>query len=110
MLKYFTVVLAVLYLSACSSFKVVEVDPKTGYFPSAKKASVVMSKPLDPDARKSLILVPYGDFVQGMVKNIGYFDELITIDELEKKIVAANQGDKVSNVRSLIGISNAAKH
>jgi hypothetical protein len=100
----------VLLVAGCSSFKVVELDPSTGYFPVSSKAQIVSEKPLDLDTRKNLLLVPKSDFVKGMIKNIAYFDELVTFDELEKQIIAANLTSKIPAITDRIGLSNAAKN
>ena len=97
-------------LSACTSLKVVDVDAKTGYFPAQKKAAVVTNKTLDLDARKGLVVVGNSEFSQGQVRNMKYFDEVITIEELEKRIIQAGLTDKVPTVRERIGLNNAAKH
>jgi len=108
-MKFFVAVLAALLLSACSAFKVVDLD-STGHFPTQTTAKVVLSKPVDLDSRKALILVPPSDFEKGLVGKIGYFDEVMTFEDLEKKVVAANMGDRIPSVRDRIGINNAAKH
>lgn len=110
MLKCLTSILVVLVLSACTSLKVVKVDAKTGYFPSDKKATLVTKKPIDLDARKSLILVPDSDFEASQIRNIGYFEEVMNFSDLERKIITANLGDKVPSVTERIGVNNAAKY
>jgi hypothetical protein len=104
------IVVLLLFLSGCSSMKVVPLDQKTGRYPTSSKATVVASKPIDLDSRKGLILVPNGDFFVGEVTNMGYFTQVITIDELEKAIVQKNLSDKVPSIHDAIGISNAAKY
>ncbi len=99
-----------LALSACSSLKIVEIDPNTGYFPTKNKATIVTKKSFDLDERKSLILVSNSEFEQKQMENIGYFDEVITFEDLESLIVKNNLGDKIPSVKDRIGINNAAKH
>lgn len=120
-MKKIVLMLCLYILSACSSLQVAQLDPKTGLFPSNKKATVVVSKPLDLDKRKELILV-FDDelqkitlqmsstFGKNQIQNIGYFDKVITSEDLETIIVKNNLGDKVSSVRSKIGVNNAAKY
>jgi hypothetical protein len=100
----------VLLLSACTSLQVVEVDARTGYFPSSTKANAVTSKPVDLDAQKALAVVPNGGFSEGLLTNLGYFDEVITVDELVNRIIAANLTDRVPSITDRIGLNNAAKH
>lgn len=110
MIRFLSTLWVVLSLGACSSMKVTEVDSKTGYFPTTTKASVITSKTIDLDSRKSLLLVPNVEFVKGQIANIKYFDEIMTFEDLEKRIVQANLSDKVPSVRDRIGVNNAAKH
>jgi len=99
-----------LVLFACTVGKIVETNPSTGYFPGNKKATIVLSKPIDLDAHKALIVVPDSDFVSGQLKNVKYFDEVLTLDELENKLIRADLAEKIPVVRSKIGLNQAAKH
>jgi hypothetical protein len=100
-----------LIMTACSSLKVVDIDPATGYFPGAtKSAKVVESKKIDLDKKKALVLVPNDDFSEKMMDNIAYFDEVITFEDLEEIIIKENLGDKIPVINSKIGVNNAAKH
>ena len=110
MIRNLGALFVVLALGACSSMKVAEVDSKSGYFPGSTKATVLTNKAVDLDSRKALLLIPNGDFIKGQMANIKYFGEIITFDDLEKRIVQGNLGDKVPSVRDRIGISNAAKY
>ena len=111
MLRLF-VLLAAGLLGACTMMKITTPNPQTGYYRAEKQAKILVSKPIDLDARKSLILVPYCScqFTKSEVANIHYFDEVIDIEDLEKRIIAANLTDKVPTVRERIGIANAAKY
>lgn len=109
-MKNLLILIFALTLGACTSLKVVELDPVTGYFPTENKAVVVTNKPFDLDARKSLLLVSNSEFEKNQIKNIGYFDEVINFKELEALIVKNNLGDKVSSVKDRIGLNNAAKY
>lgn len=110
MKKILLIIFALLFLNACTSMKVAEVDAKTGYFPTSKKATVTKTIPIDLDKYRSLILVPKPDFIEGQIKNMGYFSEVMSFETLEKNIVTSNLTDKVPSVRDRIGINNAAKY
>jgi len=97
-----------LVLSACSVMQVTPVDPVTGYFKTNKQASTIVNKPVDLDTLKSLLLIPDQYFVQGQIENIKYFDQLITLDDLEKEIIINGLQDKITDVKSKIGINKAA--
>lgn len=96
-------------LVGCTTLKVVEVDPATGYFPGEKRATVTTSQEVELDSINDLVLVPTGDFTVNMVKNIGYFDEVITFEELENIIIKNDLTEQVPSVKDRIGINKAAK-
>ena len=91
--------------------KVSELNDK-GYFPGSSKAKIVKSVDYDLDKYKSLILVTGGDFAEGQIRNINYFDEVIDIEELQSRIVKSGLADKVPSVTydDKISIHNAQKH
>lgn len=98
-------------LAACGTAqKVSDLDPNTGHLPTEHKARVVLSKPLNLDAHRALLLVPSSDFVKGQIEKIGYFGELMTVSDLQGRIVKANLTDKVPAIQDKIGVANAAKH
>ena len=99
----------VLLFTGCTNFKVVETDPSTGFFPGEKRATVTKNLAIDLDSRKELILVPNGDFTGNMVKNIGYFDQVINFEDLEKIIIKENLTELVPSVDDRIGLNKAAK-
>lgn len=96
-------------LFACSSMKVAQLDQETGRFPSRTEATIVKSVKVDLDSMKSLLLLPDNDFVKGQIANVKYFDETITIDDLETLIVKNNLTDQVPSIRDKIGINKAYK-
>jgi hypothetical protein len=102
--------IAVLSLGACTTAKVVQLDPATGYFPSMTKANLIVNKPVNLDAQKALVLVPNGEFSKGQMQNIGYFTEVMNFDDLEKAIIQNKLTDKVPTVKERIGINNAARN
>ncbi len=109
-MKKIVLIVIALMLSACTSLKVVKLDPKTGLFPTKKEATVITNTPLNLDERKALVLVPNAEFDKDSIKNIGYFDQVITSDDLETLVVQNNLGEKVPSIKGRIGINNAAKH
>lgn len=110
MSRILLLLLLMVALSACGTTqKVVSLNPATGYFPTEHKAVVVLDKPIDLDARKSLIVVARSEFVQGQIRNIGYFDEAITLDDLQTRIVQAGLSEQVPSIVDRIGLNRAAK-
>lgn len=110
MMRWVAGILMSVICTACSSMKVTEVDPKTGYFPSSSKATIITSKTIDLDAHKALVVVENSEFLLGQLRNIGYFGDVITVEELETRIIKAGLTDKVQSLRDKIGLNNAAKN
>lgn len=102
--------LILLLVAACQSMQVTERDPQTGYFPTRHAATVVKNVNVDLDERRDLIVIGRSDFLEGQIKSIGYFKEVLTVPELETRIVQNGLSDKVPSVRDKIGLSNAARH
>ena len=106
---FLPIVIVAVLLSSCTTLKVVETDPETGYFPTGNQANVITSVEFDLDSRKSLILAPNGDFTGNMLKNIGYFDRVINFEELERIVIENDLTDEISDISNRIGINKAAK-
>tara|TARA_B100000767_G_C19517627_1_gene431085 strand:- start:89 stop:625 length:537 start_codon:yes stop_codon:yes gene_type:complete len=106
MYKYLSLIIL---LTGCTTMKVVKPDAETGLFSVSKVASITKNIPIDLDTKKSLILVPNGDFTGNMIKNIGYFEKVINFEELEVIIIKENLTDAVPSVDDRIGINKAAK-
>jgi hypothetical protein len=109
MVRYLVLILSSVWLCACTSQKVVELDA-AGYYPGRTKATVVLSKPFDLDSRRDLMVVPTNDFLRGELTNIHYFKEVMTFEELQKVIIKSGLTDKVPTLSDLIGINSAAKY
>jgi hypothetical protein len=110
MIRVLVVLIGLLFLNACSLLQPAELDPRTGLFPTLKRADVLVSKKFDIDKRKSLILVPDHEYEKTQIQNIGYFEQVVTFKELEQLIEDNNLSAKVPTVRGRVGVSNAAKH
>lgn len=105
------VFLCLITLTGCSTqLKVEQTDSKSGYFPTDRRAKVVLSKSFDLDRRKALVLVSDSEFAHGQMTEIGYFDHVITFADLEKQLIANKLTDKVATLRDRIGIHNAARN
>jgi hypothetical protein len=87
-----------------------ELDPKTGYFKTSRKASITEDEKISKDSLKQLIVIQRGELIEGMTKNMNFFKEILTVGELEREIVNKGLQDKVPSLDSFIGLSNAARH
>ena len=108
-MKVVSIFFIIIYLAGCSVMQVAELDPETKRFPTKVQATIVKSINTDLDGLKNLLLLPDNEFVKGQIGNIDYFDETMTIDELETVIVRNNLQDKVPSVKDKIGINKAYK-
>lgn len=99
------ITLVSLSIQSCSVMKVSEKNDE-GYFKSTKKAVVLTNQPYDLDNNKQLLVVPNVEFIRGMGEKIGYFDRVITFDDLEKEIIRDNKQDEVGALIGKIGINN----
>lgn len=110
-MKLFLTLFFATLCAACSTqYKVVETDPKTGNFRTNAVANTITSKIVNLDEYKSILLIPDSDFVKGQLESIGYFDQLITREELETIIIRENLQDEVPSVRDRIGLNQAYEH
>ncbi len=103
-------ILVLFLVAGCQNMQVVERDPLSGYFPTSRPATIVKNDSLDLDQRRELLVIGRSDFLEGQLRNIGFFNEILTVPELETRIVQEDLIDKVPSVRDKIGISNAARH
>lgn len=102
MKKYIYTVLISLWVLSCGPFKLPMPKPlnsKTNYFDANKNAevTVVTEVLVNADTLKSLLVVPNGNYFLEMGKNLDYFEEVITYNQLYNKILEL--GDTL-NLRS----------
>ena len=100
--------LGLLFLG-CSNMEVAQLDPRTKRFETDTKATLVKSIDIDLDQHKSLLLLPDDEFMKGQMRNIKYFDKMITFEELETIIIKNNLTENIPALNSKIAISRAAK-
>ena len=64
-------------------------NSKTNYFETNKQAKIeiISSIKVNADALKSLLVVPNGDYYFEMGKNLEYFNDVITYNQLHDKIL-----------------------
>lgn len=110
LLKPLSILTCLLSLTSCTLMKVSE-RTQNGYFSSTKYASTIKAEKIDLDEHKNILVVPRSDneFVIGMVKNIKYFDQVITFTDLEKDIVKNNKQEEIGSIEGRVGLSNISK-
>ncbi|WP_286440658.1 MULTISPECIES: hypothetical protein [unclassified Myroides] len=105
-LVFFSFLLTSIFLQSCSVMKVSD-KKANGYFTATKSAKILTELPFELDDNKQLLVVQNEPFMKGMAEKIGYFDQVITFDELEKEIIKANMQDEVGSLIGKIGINTA---
>lgn len=93
-------------IQSCTVMKVSDKN-QDGFFQSSKKADILVNQAFDLDNNNQLLIVPNNTFMIGMAEKIGYFDRVITFDDLEKEIIKDNKQDEVGPLTGKIGINNA---
>lgn len=109
-MKLYSITLGLILTSFVLSAQVPSIDTKTGYFKTTRKAVVIENIKIPKDSLKKLIVVPKGELIEGMTKNLNFFNEILTYEQLEREIVNNNLQEKVPTLEGYIGLSNAAKH
>jgi len=85
LLLFSLVTTAFCFLVSCDTFdKVTTLNPKTGRFDAYNvKVNVTTALKANTDTLKKLIIVPNSSYWTEMVKNLNYFDEVMTFPEME---------------------------
>ena len=92
MKNYVNFVLFIVLVTSCVPYiapKSKVLNSKTNYFDANQKVnvSVITDISVNSDTLKSLLVVPYGDYYFEMGKNLGYFNEVMTYDQFQDKIL-----------------------
>ena len=102
-------ILFCIFTFSCTSLNVVNRNPTTGYFKTPIFARIIQSEEINLDSLRGLVVVPKSPFSEGMAKNINYFEQVMTTEELEQQIIALNLQNDIPTVDNLIGLSKAAQ-
>ena len=108
-----------LLLSACSStMKAVKPDA-TGAFPTKdqlKPAEVIVNERFDLSPYRRLVYVQVGEksevyetFIVDSIRNMDYFEKVLTKTGFEQELISSGKSDNVSNISDLIGLRGASK-
>ena len=106
------VLIVLIAITSCGTLeKVTTLDPQTGRFPAKNRTvKVIKSIDVNADTLKTLIIVPNTEYCIGMVKNMNYFNDVMTFVELQQDIIAKGLADEVSSVSDRVGLNNAYRH
>jgi len=101
-------------MSCTTLWRVTDLNLESKHFPTAEKAVTILDKVVDLNTRKELLVVPSinfnADYFKEMVSKNGFFGEVISLDDLEDRIIRAGLSDKIQIIRDRIGVNNAAKY
>ena len=112
-IKLLTILICISTSISCGTFnKTSKIDSKTGYFPAKKNKAVTVIKEekISKGILKKLIIVPNDEYTLEMVKNLNFFDKIMTFEEFQKDIISKNLEDKIPSVSDRIGLKNAYNH
>ena len=107
-------------LAGCvPAMKVAKVDPSTGFLhsekPIAAKAERVRGERVDLSKHKDLLLVTgytpeTAKFLAAQISEIGVFDSVVTLRELEEQVIRHGLQDRIVSLDSQIALSRVARH
>lgn len=118
--RSYAAILFSLLVSACGTYgesKIAQVNPKTGLLQSDQEvavAKVVVSKKLALSSYKDLAVISKDDFSPmnsnsktdnvKQLKALGYFNEVISFDDLQRLVVSNNLQSKVTTLSNWGGV------
>jgi hypothetical protein len=107
-------------LIGCSpTLKVKQLNPETGKYPTdtpLKADEIKKRSSLNLSEYKQFLYVKQGvnfekyeNYIIGTLKNIGYFNEILSQNELEQLVIQKELTDRVTNISDNIGLANLQK-
>jgi len=108
------------FLIGCSStLKVKQLNPDTGKYPTEtplKAGEIEKRSNINLSEYKQFLYVKQGvnyekyeNYIIGTLQNIGYFDKILSQNELEQLVIQKELTDKVTNISDNIGLANLQK-
>jgi hypothetical protein len=101
-----------LVVGCATNGKVATLDTHDGHFLTSEKAKVVFEVPFDFSKRKEVLLVPsFSDdrnFLVKLVSQKKYFDEVVVLDDLERKAILAKPIESFPSVTDRFGMHDLA--
>lgn len=99
---------------SCAALKPYPLE-KNGFFKATKQSKTVKSISFNLDKYKSLLVVKGEDFAstvgnqypREMINNIGYFDNVLTLEDFKKDIVKNKNQDKIGSLSDKLGLNKA---
>ena len=107
--KFLLLLLSIIITSCTTITSIGEVTSikSNGYFTAERTAKVLISKNINLDQYKSLLIIPNSLFMRGMSNNILYFDTILSVEEFEREIILANKQDEVGSLVGQLGRNSA---
>ncbi|MEI6091276.1 MAG: hypothetical protein WCR42_12550 [bacterium] len=109
LLLFSLVITAFFFLVSCDTYdKVTTLNPKTGRFNAYNvNVKITTASKANTDTLKKLIIVPNSSYWIGMVKNMNYFDEIMTFSDMDMDITKKGLADKIPSLTDKIGLNRA---
>jgi len=102
----------VLTIGCATSDNIPKLDIRSGHFPTNEKAKTIFELPLDLSNRKDILLVPgFSDdphYLVRLVSQKKFFDEVLILDDLEKKAIADKPLESFDSVHDRFGMHSLA--
>lgn len=98
--------------TSCGTFeKVTTLNVNTGRFPAKNKTVTTLKRiSVNADTLKTLIIVPNSPYWIEMTRNMKYFKEVMTFEELQKDIIAKGLTENIPSISDGIGLYKAYKY
>jgi|GEM_PF-6641638 len=92
--------------------QITHVTPISNLFPAkgGKKVTILKRTDVDADTLKTLLVVSNDSSWRETVKRMNYFNEVMTMADLQKDIIVKGLTDKVPSISDRIGLYNASLH
>lgn len=97
-------------LIACAVTESISLDPESKRFPVAGSANTILAKPTKLDFWQTVFIQPEDEKLISFLIDIQFFKQILTLEDLENKIILYDLKDKIPTVRDRIGLSNAHQY
>jgi hypothetical protein len=119
-MRFFVLALLAMVLTGCGSTLKVTKPDANGYYKTTAKIkpeNILVAEKVDMQQYRPMFFAKideknakYQDFFSASIKNTGYFDKVVTKQDLEQIILAKGLTDKVTSVSDMIGLHHARKN
>ena len=114
-LRFLFIAGAMALLAGCGTHQQAVKPDSSGYLPTGgngtdERAHTLIAEHVDLQQFKPLALVTASDFTLQQIRYLGFFDQVLSLKDLQQLIVEHNLQDKVPSINDRIGVNNAARN